>query len=921
MKKLLQIWKSLLFDTYGNIALASFVVCVVSGIFLAISYDVEKAYDSIALMLITNLPAVVFRNMHYWSAQGFLVFSILHTFEHIKLKSSRDLDAGIWIRLVLSLLFIFYVMLSGFILKGDADSVQAQRILESLILKIPVIGQFLAGMILGEANELQLIYIHHVATATLVIVYILFEHSKTLWTSRSTLLIVLAITTILSFSVHAPLHNNIVPVLKGPWYFIGMQEIMHWTGRPGWIWIVLLSVLLIVYITQYAGDKTTRRLYRILVLFSVVYLTLTLIGYFFRGENWKWDLPWEGNITVKRVSPDFGFRKADNRAEWLTSSDIPVVRGKREACMICHEDVSGFSPAHDPMAIGCTSCHLGDPFTLDKTAAHKQMVVIPGNLNFSRITCGTVDCHPAIEERIHTSLMTTNSGIVGVDRMVFGEESSPDTHAHIQDLGYSGADKHLRDLCANCHLGNEKEETGPVDQLSRGGGCNACHLNYSNESYEQHIRFVEKGRVEEALPRIHPSLDLSITNDHCFGCHSRSGRIATNYEGWHETLLSEVEVNDSTGYRVLQDKRVFRFVSADVHHTAGMECIDCHTSYGTMGDGFVYSHEEQAVKIRCADCHFEQKPLLTTYDSLDLESKKIFDLRKFSHISNRMILTEKDEIPLVNTFIEGDSAYMLSKNSGKKHPLNPPASLCTKGYGHQSLSCSSCHSAWAPTCIGCHNAYDPAAKGYDLLDGKYVQGEWVEYVGDFFAELPALGVRDGIEKKIEPAIPGMIMTINKESYTKNDVNTDGPMTFHRLYAPAAPHTTGKKGRSCSSCHNSSLALGYGQGTLNYKLVDDSGVWEFSPAFANSQYDGLPEDAWIGFPSNFKIDGGQNEVLLRSTRSDFRPLSLEEQKKILLVGACLSCHKEDSGIMEESLNMEFKDYLRMISDSCVLPDWK
>ena len=136
----------MLFDTYGNIALAGFVICVVSGIFLAVPYDVEMAYESIAVMLITNLPAVVFRNMHYWSAQIFLLFSILHTFEHIKLRSSQNLGAGIWLRLVISLMFVFYVMLSGFILKGDADSMQAQRILESLILKIPGVGQFLAGL-------------------------------------------------------------------------------------------------------------------------------------------------------------------------------------------------------------------------------------------------------------------------------------------------------------------------------------------------------------------------------------------------------------------------------------------------------------------------------------------------------------------------------------------------------------------------------------------------------------------------------------------------------------------------------------------------------------------------------------------------------------------------------------------------------
>ncbi len=78
--------------------------------------------------------------------------------------------------------------------------------------------------------------------------------------------------------------------------------------------------------------------------------------------------------------------------------------------------------------------------------------------------------------------MTTNSGIVSVDRFVFGESLSPDIHSTIETIGHTAADEHLRDLCANCHIGKEKTETGVVDQLSRGGGCTACHLNYSNYS-------------------------------------------------------------------------------------------------------------------------------------------------------------------------------------------------------------------------------------------------------------------------------------------------------------------------------------------------------------------------------------------------------------------------------------------------------
>ena len=47
--------------------------------------------------------------------------------------------------------------------------------------------------------------------------------------------------------------------------------------------------------------------------------------------------------------------------------------------------------------------------------------------------------------------------------------------------------------------------------------------------------------------------------------------------GWHETLLDEEEVFDTSVYKVFEDKRVYEFKGADVHHSKGLLCIDCHS--------------------------------------------------------------------------------------------------------------------------------------------------------------------------------------------------------------------------------------------------------------------------------------------------------------------------------------------------------
>jgi hypothetical protein len=55
----------------------------------------------------------------------------------------------------------------------------------------------------------------------------------------------------------------------------------------------------------------------------------------------------------------------------------------------------------------------------------------------------------------------------------------------------------------------------------------------------------------------------------------------------------------------------------------------------------------------------------------------------------------------------------------------------------------------------------------------------------------------------------------------------------------------------------------------------------------------------------------------TTRENTRPFTVKEQKRILLVGACLTCHEENSEIMIKSL-VDFDNLLKKVSDKCVLP---
>lgn len=888
---------------YGQAATAYFLLCIASGVVLTVPYDVHNAWASVSRMMVLNPWAAFFRNFHYWTAQLFLIFTLLHLLDHSLRQTFGRVKPRVWFRLVLGLFFVFYVMLSGFMLKGDPDSQQAVNILGSILDSIPGVGTSLKQFFLGTPGDLQVIYVHHVATATIAVFLIIIEHSRMLWTAIRPALHAMLLALLLSLLLMAPLHDGISEVSKGPWYFLGLQEILHYLSNPLPAVLGFFLLLITLYYLRFAPPRFYKMAGLFLLSTSLVYGIFTLIGVFFRGAGWELTYPWkyatQRHIIINPFAPLWS-----NKADSLHSPDSSFALGRYEGCLSCHGNMTGFSPSHDPSAIGCASCHLGNPFTLDKGAAHRGMILVPGNLSTARLTCGSANCHADITQRIHTSLMTTLSGMVSVDRWVFGEVPEPMGLYHIKDLGDSPADLHLRNLCAGCHLGQPKEVPGVAHYLEKGGGCNACHLVY-NDSTARRVHVYYREGKRNRLPTLHPRLSINITDDKCATCHNRSGRISESYAGWYETLTPREKLKPGQEFRIIEGKRVFLKAPADVHHQAGLACIDCHDAQETMGDGTFYSHKEDAVKIACSDCHRKDLKATLQVADLDAEARKILALREYLQEGKAFVANQKARRPILNVQeMPGGEIGLVARLDGKTHPLRPPAPECTAAV-HASLSCQACHSAWAPTCLGCHNAWNPAAKGWDFKKRRETLGTWQEAAGVFEARQPSLGVREVQGKReVVPFVPGMVMSIDFRGIANGK-----PNAFHRLFAPLDPHTTTRSGLHCKACHNSSIALGLGAGSLEYQVVNGTGRWTFDSEYAPMPEDGLPPDAWTAFLKPAKTSS--------STRLLHRPFDPAEQKKILQVGACLHCHGENSSFTQRLL-YQYDKMLRQRSSRCVLP---
>jgi len=782
-------------------------------------------------------------------------------------------------------------MLSGFILKGDAAGLQARRIVGNLLESIPLAGNMLRRAFAGSEEYWHVVYIQHIGLGTIILLMGLYEHVKTIQPRMKSLLIVSSGIILTSLFLRAPIGLSESFDLKGPWFFLGIQEMLHWISRPGYLVLIFLALFLLLFILRYLSGKGKMMVKRLLFVFAILYFFLVLLVLFFRGENWEWK-QFSLNEPVVILDPVQFFGE---KAEITLPQNL-----KPEGCLVCHRAMKGLSDSHNPEVIGCFACHRGDPFTSNKAKAHKNMILVPGNFSNLRQNCGTQNCHREISDRLIESPMTTASGIVGVDKFVFGEAATVNDTCRVTGLGNSMADSHLRNLCAGCHLGNEKNQTGNAAWLERGGGCNGCHLQYDSKANASRKRMQEKR--SDPAGEVHPSIDIRVSGDRCKSCHSRSGRISLSYEGWNETSLKSNEVTDTAHFKVLPDDRVVEYVSSDIHFQKGMTCIDCHGSYEIMGDGKRHLHKEDAVNIQCVDCHPAGKPNSRAVGKLtDRESLMIAGLRKVDP-ATRVILTDQGNQPILNAMVDSTNRIFLKdKLTGQMHESKPMSAVCSKGKGHRRLTCESCHTAWVPQCIGCHTAFEKNTPGTDMLTGKPTSGSWVEYAGKSLAEPPVLGINEKDEGKVVTAMPGMIMTIDQESFSAGAGHR-----FYRLYAPASGHTTQREGRSCQSCHINSLAIGYGRGELKYNASGINGKWTFLPRFALNENDQLPEDAWIGFM--------KEATAPCSTRSGLRPFSVKEQQRILEVGSCLTCHDGKSKVMELALE-DFEQSKQRRSKRC------
>ena len=512
---------------------------------------------------------------------------------------------------------------------------------------------------------------------------------------------------------------------------------------------------------------------------------------------------------------------------------------------------------------------------MDKERAHRTMVIRPGDLRNVDRTCGKIGCHQDMAARVKNGLMATNRGILQTLQQLWPEEDHPSKQMNgspvgaVTDLYESVPQRtlavdHYRKMCAGCHLWKERgDHEGEAGK--RGGGCSDCHV-------------IDDGKKQSAADGSfeHPQLTTRIPSENCVKCHNRSARIGLSYFGRFESAGygTPYEGADLSSRR-LSGNRHYLDLPADVHFSkAGMECIDCHTAVGIMGDGRIHDQMTDQVDVTCEACHH---PRFSTADEVSALAGRMASLnQKVPPLNKKPIAVTRKGTPLYNLRKEGDKTVFYRKKDGAPFQIDTMSS--EKPYhklkGHGALSCQACHSLWIPQCFGCHLAFRETGRQYDWIADKKTPGSWKETRSYLRFSEPALGMKDN--QVVYPITPCQVFVSvfdGANAYSRQ-------RSFEIINISAFdPHTTSGKSRPCIACHSDPKVLGLGYGTLHEKDHDLA----FRPVY-NSLLSGLktpfPLDAYVN------IDG---KPLQSFSKESIRPFNRREIVRVLSVEPCIGCH--------------------------------
>jgi hypothetical protein len=264
----------------GRLAFGFLAVSLLSGVALVPFYSPTQPVDSLE-RLQAGLPwGFVLRALHAYASFGLLVVTAGHIAQVLYSRTESQLASAIWWRSILLLPVTVMALLSGFVLRGDAEAIAALTIWRRIVEAVPFGGPELGRLLLGaNPGELGSASLHHAGTLTLLLWLLTAEHGGRLVPdSRSVVLaglVSLALAGAVPLPLGSPPGSASAHVLLGPWYLLGLQgALVDLPVVTGWMGPLLLVGLL--GLVRHGSERWRRLMVALVGAWVVAYAGFTV---------------------------------------------------------------------------------------------------------------------------------------------------------------------------------------------------------------------------------------------------------------------------------------------------------------------------------------------------------------------------------------------------------------------------------------------------------------------------------------------------------------------------------------------------------------------------------------------------------------------------------------------------------------------
>lgn len=286
-------WQYLLSFRWGGSSLAALYLSVISGIILSWQFEASEPYYSSASLELVVPCGSFWRACHFYSSQVFFLLLVGH-FLVVLFKRRRECLAMAganlnalgrrggeenWGRLYLTLPVSLLLLFTGYVLRGDATGYSAGMIGENILLALPWAGNLLNPLLFNISQAgMRVVYANHLIGLGVIAGGLAWPHLRRYRINIGDHGWLLAAMLGFSLLVPAPFDPFLVGNfhILGPWFFIGVQELLRYL-QPVWAGIIFpLIALGLGYQAMVA--PADRRYFLGLAIWGAVFLVFTLIG-------------------------------------------------------------------------------------------------------------------------------------------------------------------------------------------------------------------------------------------------------------------------------------------------------------------------------------------------------------------------------------------------------------------------------------------------------------------------------------------------------------------------------------------------------------------------------------------------------------------------------------------------------------------